>query len=98
MSLKIALSLWRRGLSVIPVPRPRAGVAPGRPGDGKVPVIAWREYQERLPTEDELREWFGGEPMNPAVVTGAVSGVVVIVSSLLTPGSSPSFITTSLRI
>ncbi len=77
MSLDIALSLWRRGLSVIPVPRPRPGVAPGRPGDGKVPVIAWKEYQKRLPTEDELRSWFS-EPMNLAVVTGAVSGVVVI--------------------
>lgn len=64
--------------SVIPVPRPRPGVPPGKPGDGKVPAIAWREYQTRLPTERELCEWFGATPMNIAVVTGAISGVVVI--------------------
>lgn len=78
--LAAALRFLHLGLSVIPVPRPRAGVAAGSPGDGKVPAIAWREYQTRLPTEAELceREWFGGEPMNFAVVTGAVSNHVVI--------------------
>lgn len=74
----LALALLRRGLSVIPVPRPRAGVPPGTPGDGKVPAMPWREYQTRLPTEDELVRWFSGPPMNLAVVTGAVSDVVVV--------------------
>jgi hypothetical protein len=73
-----ALALRRRGLSVIPVPRPRAGAEKGTPGDGKVPAIRWREYQERLATETELANWFGGEPMNLAIVTGAISDVVVI--------------------
>ena len=76
--LEDALVLWRRGLSVIPVPRPRGGALPGPPGDGKVPSLAWREYQTRLPTEAEIHEWFSDEPMNLAVVTGAVSGVVVV--------------------
>ena len=66
------------GLSVIPIPRPRPGVPAGQPGDGKVPAIAWKEFQTRLPAADELTTWFGGEPMNLAVVTGAVSGVVVV--------------------
>lgn len=77
MALKHALALWHRGLSVIPVPRPRAGVPAGRPGDGKVPAIAWREFQTRRPTEDELRGWFAVQ-QNLAVITGAVSDVVVI--------------------
>jgi Bifunctional DNA primase/polymerase, N-terminal len=77
-SLEHALGFWRRRLSVMPVPPPRPGVPAGHPGDGKVPAIAWREYQTRLPTEAELRAWFGAEPMNLAVVTGAVSGVIVI--------------------
>jgi hypothetical protein len=64
-------------LSVIPIPRPRPGVEPGQPGDGKVPAIAWREYQRRLATIDELDRWFA-QPMNLAIVTGAVSGVVAI--------------------
>ena len=77
-SLEIARRLRARGFSVIPVPPPRSGVAPGNPGDGKVPAIAWREYQTRHPTDDQLVAWFGGAPMNIAVVTGAISGVVVI--------------------
>lgn len=76
-TLDQALELWRRGLSVIPVPAPRPGVPPGQVGDGKVPAIAWREYQERLPTEDEIREGFRVE-QNLAVITGRVSGIVVI--------------------
>jgi hypothetical protein len=70
-SLENALALWRRSLSVIPVPRPD-GVH-----DGKRPVIKWREYQQRRPTELEIRRWFSG-PSNVAVVTGAISGVVVV--------------------
>ena len=73
-----ARDLWSRGLSVIPIPRPQPGVPPGQPGDGKVPVIQWHEYQTRRPTEDEIVRWFGAAPMNIAVVTGAVSDVVVI--------------------
>ena len=74
----VAHALWTRGLSVIPVPPPRPGAPTGTPGDGKVPTIAWREFQDRLPTEQELGAWFGTEPTNLAIVTGAVSNVVVI--------------------
>src|SRR4051794_40770579 len=42
-----------RGLSVIPVPAPDAR------NNGKVPAIAWREYQTRLPAEAELPSLFG---------------------------------------
>lgn len=63
---------------MIPVPRPRPGAVPNTPGDGKVPALGWLEYQTRRPTDAELVRWFGGKPMNLAIVTGAVSGVVVI--------------------
>jgi hypothetical protein len=76
-SLDVALDLWHRGLSVIPVPRPRPGIAPGSPGDGKVPAIAWKEFQTRRPTEDELRDWFATD-QNVAIITGRVSNVVVV--------------------
>lgn len=57
-----------RGWSVVPI-MPR----------NKVPAVpAWREYQKRLPTEAELREWFMDKEANIAVVTGAVSGLVVV--------------------
>ena len=72
-SLEMALGLARRGLSAIPVPRPRPGVKPGAPGDGKVPAIRWAEYQSRKATEAELRVWFEMD-QNIAIITGAVPG------------------------
>ena len=77
-TLQRALSLRSRDLSVIPVPLPRPGVPAGTPGDGKVPAIAWRPYQTRRPTEAEILDWFGAQRSNIAVITGAISGVVVI--------------------
>jgi hypothetical protein len=76
--LTAALEWLARGCSVIPVPRPRPGVPPGTPGDGKVPAMPWREYQTRRPTEAEIRAWFSRGPSNLAIITGAVSGVVVV--------------------
>ena len=76
-SIDHALDLSRRGLSVIPVPRPRPGVPVGRPGDGKVADLAWGQFQENPPTEDQIRSWFASE-QNIAVITGRVSDVIVI--------------------
>lgn len=67
-----ALALWRCGFSVIPVPRPDARQ------DGDVPTFLWKRYQTERPTEAQLREWFSGAPQNLAIVTGAVSGIVVV--------------------
>jgi hypothetical protein len=62
------------GFAVIPVPR-----ADGRRFDGKVPAVAWREYQQRRPTDDELLAWFADDrPTNYAIITGAVSDLVVV--------------------
>lgn len=46
----------------------------------KIPAIkAWREYQKRLPTVDELNDWFqDGKSCNIALVTGSVSKVSVL--------------------
>lgn len=67
-----ALALWRRGFSVIPIPRPD-----GR-HDGKVPAFAWKPYQTARPTEAEIRQWFGRAPQNMAIITGAISHLVVV--------------------
>src|SRR5207253_9672726 len=46
---------------------------------GKTPLVEWRTYQRRLPTLAEVREWFTRWPdANVGVVTGAVSGLVVV--------------------
>src|SRR5262245_60769404 len=76
--LPLAHRLLALDFSVIPVPRPRPGVPAGQPGDGKVPAIAWRTYQKRRPTAREIDTWFGAVPMNLAVITGPVSGVVIV--------------------
>lgn len=70
-SLLRALAYLKRGFSVIPVPRPDAT------HDGKVPAIAWRDYQTRRPTEAELRAWFRTE-QNIAILTGAISDLVAV--------------------
>ena len=61
------------GFSIIPVPRPDGT------HDGKTATLKWREFQTRHPTDDELRRWFGGAALvNLAILTGAISGIVVL--------------------
>jgi hypothetical protein len=66
----LAEALWylRQGFSIIPlVP------------SSKRPAVPWKEYQERRPTEDEVRAWVTGTPdRGIGLVTGAVSGLVVL--------------------
>ena len=66
--LKTALNYLERGWAVIPV----------QPG-GKRPLIAWEAYQHRLPREAEVEAWLAERPeANLGIVTGAVSGLVVL--------------------
>jgi len=62
----IARAYLHAGLSVIPIRR-----------DGsKAPSVGtWKEYQTRLPTEEELRTWYDRpKPPGIAIIGGAVSG------------------------
>lgn len=62
-------ALYYRGLgwSIIPV------------GTNKVPLTAWEEFQTRLPTKDEVHtSWTQFPDANIGVVTGKVSGIIVI--------------------
>jgi hypothetical protein len=47
----------------------------------RLPEGRWRQYQERLPTEDEIRRWWPRIPTladpNLGIVTGQVSGIAV---------------------
>ena len=68
VKLNHALEYLERGWSVIPI----------KP-EGKRPAIRWLEYQKRLPTEDEVTQWWTQwEDYDIALVTGEVSGVVVV--------------------
>lgn len=66
--LQWALKYRALGLSVIPL-RPK----------GKEPLIPWMEFQTRIATEEEVRSWFTKTPdANIGIVTGTISGVVVV--------------------
>jgi hypothetical protein len=62
-----ALEMNSRGMSVIPV------------GKDKIPLINWKEFQERLPEVEEIEGWWEKYPeANVGVVTGKVSGITVV--------------------
>ena len=66
--LDAAIELLERDFSVIPVERLT-----------KKPCIPWKEYQSRLPTEEELELWWDKYPdANVAIITGKVSGLAVV--------------------
>jgi len=48
------------------------------PLKGKKPVIEWKEYQQRKPTIEELQEWFQENKFNIGIITGSISGIVVV--------------------
>ena len=63
-----ALAYARAGLSVIPV-QPQ----------GKEPLVPWVKYQAAVPEPEEIASWFAKTPMaNIGIVTGSVSGLVVV--------------------
>lgn len=64
--LPFALKYLQKGLSVIPV-------------RDKRPLISWKTFQERLPTEEEITSWSREWPdADIAIVCGKVSGGLVV--------------------
>lgn len=62
-----ALDLWDMGFQVIHVPLGR-----------KFPSIAWKTYQDKRVPRQQVEEWFAEGEHNLAIITGAISGVVVV--------------------
>lgn len=61
--INIANAYLRAGLCVLPAFR----------NEKRPALTGWKEYQKRLPTEEEVGRWFGRQrPM--CIITGAVSG------------------------
>jgi hypothetical protein len=66
--LETALACLERGWAVVP-----AGER------AKRPVVPWQKFQHERPTEHQVRTWFERRPeANIAVVTGEISGIVVV--------------------
>lgn len=66
--LERARHFSKMGVPTIPIPHAQ-----------KVPQFPWKEYQERVPTEDDLKRWYGRKmPCNYAIVTGKISGLVAV--------------------
>lgn len=62
-----ALDAIKKGTSVIPV------------GKDKVPLISWKEFQERLPTKEEVENWYTKWPdANVGIVTGKISNLSIV--------------------
>lgn len=57
----------------------RWSVIPIRADGSKAPALeSWKEYQQRLPTEMELQNWFVAGVNQIGVVTGKISGLSVL--------------------
>lgn len=62
-----ALEAIKKGTSVIPV------------GKDKIPLIQWKEYQERLATAEEIENWYKQWPeANVGIVTGKISNLSIV--------------------
>lgn len=65
---RAAADYLARGWAVVPI---AAG--------GKRPLVRWQVFQDRLPTTDEIGDWFRRWPdAGVGIVTGAVSNLVVL--------------------
>ena len=78
--LDAALDYLKRGWSVIPIENGgKRPVVVGYNEAGAQMRFSWERFQESLPTEADVREWFRLWPnANIAVVTGAVSRIVIL--------------------
>lgn len=70
-TLSTALYWLQLGIAVVPLA-----------WKSKTPVVAWKAHQTVLPTEAQVRHWFGAGPRNLAIVTGWQDLVVLDFDSM----------------
>lgn len=62
MSKMLEAAIWYRSNGMHPIPCKRAD---------KKPLVSWKAYEARQPTEEEIRQWWGTWPdANVALITG----------------------------
>lgn len=62
-----ALQLHDSGFQVVLVPL-----------KGKHPTVAWKQYQDQRVPREQVEDWFRQGEHNLAIITGAISGIVVV--------------------
>ena len=66
--LEEAVKYFQKGFSVIPVEK-----------NTKKPIEDWKKFQEQSADENQIREWWAKYPeANIGIITGVVSGIVVV--------------------
>src|SRR2546428_9639079 len=76
---QVALAALEAGMSVLPI----------RPDGTKQPVLTgWKRYQQEMPSEGLVEEWFIQPQRGLALVTGHISGGLLAVGF---PDPSPVF-------
>lgn len=76
--LKMALAYISNNISIIPV------------GRNKIPLIPWKEFQERRAKPEEVKKWFSDMPdAQIGIVTGKISNLTVVD---IEAGGDPSFL------
>lgn len=80
--LNDAIQYRKLGWSVIPACWPvggKCGCGRNHSDAGKQPLVSWKDYQNRLPSLDEIIQWWSQWPQaNIACITGAISGIAVV--------------------
>lgn len=71
-SLYIANILFNTGISIIPVYGDKDS------SQAKAPACAWKQYQTNRASWQQIVSWIAVHHYQPAIITGRVSGVVVI--------------------
>lgn len=72
--LETALGYAGKGFSVCPLQPARLD----EPDSGKSPVMKWKQCQTQRATPDQIRHWFAHSQSNVGIVTGSISGLVVV--------------------
>ena len=58
----------------------------------KLPLVSWKEFQTRRPTEEEIKTWWLQYPdAGIAVVTGKISNLIIVDIDPLHGGSNEAF-------
>jgi len=70
---------------------------PVKKGEKRPGVKTWTEYQKRRPTTDELNEWFKDPDVGIGVITGKISGIVVVDEDSYKEGGSKLDLNTPLK-